>query len=226
MRTYFVTSSGTEIGKTFVTCELVRQMRGRGDPVRALKPVVSGVTADSFAESDTAKLMEAMDIVPDIDLADAVSRWRFQAALSPDMAALREGRSIPFNELVDHCLHVRAETPGTLMIEGVGGVMVPLGDGRIVLDWMEALKEHIELTPILIVGSYLGTISHTLTALLALRRHDMPPRTIIVSESEESPVPLEETVEAIRSHSGGIAVHGLPRLAPGQSAPIMLSWLE
>ncbi|MBV1886616.1 MAG: dethiobiotin synthase, partial [Parvibaculaceae bacterium] len=103
MKTIFVTASGTEIGKTFVATTLVRQLRAQGLKVRALKPVVSDVTAQNFAESDTALMIAALGETPDAKTIDAVSPWRFEPALSPDMAAKREGRSIDFEELIRFC---------------------------------------------------------------------------------------------------------------------------
>jgi len=80
-----------------------------------------------------------------------------------------------------------------LLIEGVGGVMVPLDDTRTVLDWIAALR----VPAILIAGSYLGTISHTLTAFDVLRRREIVVRAIVVNESEGSTVPLDDTVKSI-----------------------------
>ena len=89
--------------------------------------------------------------------------------------------------------------------------MVPLDEQRTILDVMMALQ----LPLILVVGSYLGTISHTLTALDALFRRDMSVLAIIVSETPGSPVPLDETVDAIARFAEPVI--GLPRqqLEPG-----------
>jgi dethiobiotin synthetase len=195
MTTVFVTSSGTDIGKTYVSAMLVRQLRAAGKVVRALKPVVSGFDEASFAASDTAMLMKALGEPAVYENSARISRWRYRAALSPDMAAAREGQSIDFVALVNHCLDA-ASGDETLVVEGVGGLMVPLDARHTVLDWMLELKR-LQMQPLLVVGSYLGTISHTLTALDVMRRNGLAPRAIIVSESPESPVPLAETVETI-----------------------------
>src|SRR3546814_15146579 len=80
------------------------------------------------------------------------------------MAAAREGRTVPFDDLVDHCRDRLAAAAGPLLIEGVGGAMVPLDECHKVLDWMAALA----LPALLVSGTYLGAISHTLPALAAL----------------------------------------------------------
>lgn len=208
MSIIFVTSSGTDIGKTYVSALLLRQLRARGLPARALKPVVSGLDEATFAASDPAALLAAMGEPVIYENADMVSRWRFRAPLSPDMAARREGEEIDFGELVAHC-RARAAIHDPLLIEGVGGLMVPLDARHTVLDWMIVLKD-TGLAPLLVVGSYLGTISHTLTALDVMRRNGLEPRAIVVSESPASPVPLDETVETITRFAQLNAV-ALPR---------------
>jgi len=205
----FVTSSGTDIGKTYVSALLVRQLRARGLAVRALKPIVSGFDETTFAASDPAALLAALGEAVAHENADLVSRWRFKAPLSPDMAAAREGATIDFAELVGHC-RARAALHDPIVIEGVGGLMVPLDERHTVLDWMRALAD-VPIAPLLVVGSYLGSISHTLTTLDVMVRNDLAPRAIVVSESLSAPVPLEETVETLSRFAGATPVVALPR---------------
>lgn len=201
----FVTSSGTEIGKTYVSAMLTRELKAR-----AIKPLVSGIDEETFAESDPAALLAAMGEEVSYVNAGLVSRWRFKAALSPDMAAKREGRGIDFGELVDECVSA-AKKHDPLVIEGVGGLMVPLDGAHTVLDWMKALDAETGLASILVVGAYLGTISHTLTTLAVMRAEGLTPRVIVVSEKEPGPVPAEETAETIARFSGGVPVRIVPR---------------
>lgn len=211
MTAIFVTSSGTEIGKTWVSAMLTRELK-----VRAIKPLVSGFDETTFPESDPAMLLAAMGEEVVFENAGRVSRWRFKAALSPDMAAKREGRTIDFDALVAECVDAAAKHD-PLVIEGVGGLMVPLDDNHTVLDWMKALDARIGLAPLLVVGAYLGTISHTLTALAVMRAENLLPRAIVVSEAAPGPVPVEETAETIARFSGGVPVRVLPR---GATVPL------
>lgn len=175
----------------------------QGRPARALKPVISGWedAPAAIAESDTGQLLAAQGIEATADAIDACSPFRFKAPLSPDMAAAREGLEIDFDKLVGLCRQEIENTPKdtALFIEGVGGVMVPLTRDKTVLDWMAALG----LPVLLVVGSYLGTISHTLTAAMALRSRHIPIRAIVISESEDSPVPCAETAEVLKRHLAG-----------------------
>lgn len=217
MTAIFVTSSGTDIGKTYVSALLIRQLRARGAPVRAIKPIVSGLDEESFAASDPAALLAALGEPVEYENAEDISRWRFRAALSPDMAAAREGAAIDFNELVNHC-KARQALHDPLLIEGVGGLMVPLDGKHTVLDWMLALEN---ISPLLVVGSYLGTISHTLTTLDVMNRNGLTPRAIVVSESLSAPVPLEETVETIARFTD-VKVIALPRNGEPDLASLFL----
>ena len=163
MSTVFVTASGTEIGKTFVACALIHQLRRGGRSVSALKPVATGISPETVSDSDSALLLQALGVPAADDAVAAITPWRFPEPLSPDMAAARAHASIPFDELVAFCQADRG-TDVTL-IEGIGGVMVPLDRRHTVLDWIAALGA----PALLVTGSYLGTLSHTLTAVGMLR---------------------------------------------------------
>jgi dethiobiotin synthetase len=89
--------------------------------------------------------------------------------------------------------------------------MVPLDERHTVLDWMKALKAETDIAPLLVVGAYLGTISHTLTSLAVMRAENIAPRAIVVSEKEPGPVPVEETAETIARFAGRIPVRVAPR---------------
>ncbi|HEY9345369.1 MAG TPA: dethiobiotin synthase, partial [Inquilinus sp.] len=94
-----------------------------------------------------------------------------------------------------------------LLIEGVGGAMVPLTDHETVLDWIAALRVPV----LLVAGSYLGTISHTLTTLGVLRTAGLDVRAIVLNETLGSTVPLEETRETVSRFADDISVLALAR---------------
>ncbi len=210
----FVTATGTSVGKTYLTCALVRALRAAGRPVQALKPVASGIDPTAPQGSDTALLLEALGLPLTACTMDSVTPWRFQAPLAPNMAARREGRRLDLGEVVAFCrgalTAVGAET--WTVIEGVGGVMAPVDDHHTVLDWMAALDPRA----VLVAGSYVGTISHTLTALDALRRRGLDPTAIVISESGTGDEPaLEETLGTLTQFARGVPLLALPRIGAG-----------
>jgi dethiobiotin synthetase len=207
MTAYFVTATGTDIGKSFVCAGLIRALRRQGRAVDALKPVISGFDPQAAATSDTGILLDALGRPLSPGAIDRVSPWRFAAPLSPDMAAAREGRTIDFDALVTYCADRTAAHDGVLLIEGVGGVMVPLDGRHTVLDWMAALG----LPGLLVCGSYLGSLSHTLTALEVLNRRGIAVRAVIVNETPGSTVDLMDTAQTVRRFAETIEVVALPR---------------
>lgn len=220
MSAMFVTASGTDVGKTFVMRLLIEQLRKSGTDVDALKPVVTGFDENDAAASDSGLLLAALGRPVDRANLDQISPWRFEAPLSPDMAAAREQRVVPFPALIDFCRG--AISGGATLIECIGGVLVPLDHKHTVADWIAALD-----TPaVLVTGSYLGAISHTLTALEALGSREIPVRGIIVSESENQPVAAAETALSIERFSDGLPVVVLPRLGDPADAPDLLTTLS
>ncbi|MBX9932214.1 MAG: dethiobiotin synthase [Methylobacterium sp.] len=197
-RAVFVAGAGTEIGKTYVTAALTRRLSEQGRDVIALKPLASGVPPlddPAFIESDTAILLAAQDLAVTSETVEACSPWRFSAALAPDLSAAREGRVLRLDDLVAWCRHRMAEAPdGTIvLIEGVGGLMSPVTDGETGLDWLKAL----DIPALLVTGSYLGAISHTLTAVETMRHHGVPLVGVVLCESLGAPTPPEMVAAAI-----------------------------
>jgi dethiobiotin synthetase len=208
MSACFVTATGTDIGKTFVTRGLIRALRARGRAVAALKPIISGFEPAEAAGSDSGLLLASLGRAATLEAIAEISPWRFAAPLSPDMAAARENRTLDYSALVDYCRAAVAANRDCLMIEGVGGIMSPVDRLHTMLDWMGAL----ELPLILVAGSYLGTISHTLTALDVLARRGLVVAAVVVSESAGSLVRLDETRDAIARFAPQVDVVAVPRL--------------
>jgi dethiobiotin synthetase len=208
----FITGTGTDVGKTYVTASLIRHLRQLGRTVEALKPVVSGFDPAMPASSDPGMLLKALGLSITPQDIERISPWRYRDPVSPDLAAKREGQTIDVDGVIAYCRTAIDQRRDILLIEGVGGIMVPLDDQRTVLDLMIALQ----LPLILVAGSYLGTISHTLTALDALFRRNLKVIATIVSESSNSTVPLADTVAAIARFADPVI--GLPRQRYGRTS--------
>ena len=209
MSAYFITGTGTDVGKSFVATGLVRQFHAVGEPVWALKPVVSGFDVAKARASDPGVLLDAIGHATSLDCIARIAPWRFAAPLSPDMAAAREGKEIEFDALVAFCREAVEGHRGTLLIEGVGGVMVPLDARHTVLDWIAALG----IPAILVAGSYLGTLSHTLTAADAMTRAGVAIAALVVNDSGDGAVPMADTVASLSRFLPGTAIATIPRVA-------------
>ena len=209
MAALFVTGTGTDIGKTFISAGLIRHLRAAAHPVHALKPVLSGFTAETAAGSDAAVLLDALGI-PSSDAAiAAIAPWRYAAPFAPNMAARAEGRFLDVDAVIAFCRReIAAHAAGTLIVEGVGGVMVPLDDHRTVLDWIAQLA----IPTLLVGGSYLGAISHTLTCIDVMVGRGVPPAAVLVNESANG-IELRATVETIAAFARDVPVVALSRAA-------------
>lgn len=207
MSAIFITATGTDIGKTFVAAGLIRHWRAADRTVDALKPVVTGFDPANAATSDPGLLLAALGRpITSIEI-ERIAPWRFTAPLSPDMAARRENRAIDFDALLAFSRGALASAKDMLLIEGIGGVMVPLDDSRTALDWMAALNTPV----VLVTGSYLGSLSHTLTSLDALRHRDLVTKALVVNETPGSTVPMADTVTTLKRFAASTPVVALPR---------------
>ncbi len=212
MSPLFITATGTDIGKTFVTAGLIHALHQHGRKVTVLKPIATGFDAENFAASDAALLLKACGRNVDLDAIAAISPWRFAAPLSPDMVAAEEGRTIDVSAVHRFCAEAIAEAEDVLLIEGIGGLMVPLDAQSTVCDLIAALK----IPTILIAGTYLGSLSHTLTALEVAQKRDLHIAALVLNETKNSSVTMEATRESL-SHFWKGPVVTIPHNAPDAS---------
>ena len=213
MRALFVSGAHTDVGKTWAACALLRAARAKGLSVAALKPAVSGIDPGDWSDSDPGRLLDAMGReLTDVAL-DEIAPLRFAAPLSPPMAARLKGVDLRISRLVAFCRAGLAASDADLMlVEGAGGVMSPMAEDGTCLDLMMALG----LPAVLVGGSYLGAISHTLTALETLRARGVAVDAVIVSQSADPDAPdFIQTVESVARFAGEVRVVAAAR---GESA--------
>lgn len=207
MKKFFITATGTEIGKTFITTKACHELLTTGKKVMALKPVISGYDKND-TKSDTSLILQALNLENNDDNIGMISPYRFTAPLSPNMAAEKEGKSINFLELVNYIKNFEEKDFNFLLAEGAGGVMVPINNSFTTLDLIEKLSWEV----VLVTGSYLGSISHTLTAAYALYSRNIKLGCVIINESTKSIVPLNETASTIRNFlKEDVLIKTLPR---------------
>lgn len=213
MTALFVTGIGTEIGKTFLSAALLHAWRRQGLCPGVAKPVLSGFDASAWQGCDTAILLRAAGQRVSLDAVRQATPLLFKAALAPDMAAAREGQRLTRDAVLAACRVALASPARPFLLEGAGGVMSPIAEDATVLDIMAALG----LPALLVGGSYLGAISHALTALGMLRAHGVPVLALALSESEAS-IGLAETMAAIARFAPEVPIFAVPRLASPAAA--------
>ncbi len=193
----FVTGAGTDIGKTYVSTVLLRQMQRHGRSLIPYKPVLSGFDPHRAEASDIGQLLRAANLPCDSVHLAMHAPWRFAAPLAPDQAARQEGRTLHFHEITQHLIAARARCQAPLLVEGAGGILSPLT--------MDATNRDLALAlnlPVLCVtGSYLGAISHGLCTLEVLKAAGLRVALTVICESADSHVSLEETRKALQRFS-------------------------
>ncbi|MEX0297917.1 MAG: dethiobiotin synthase [Kordiimonas sp.] len=224
MNGLFITATGTEIGKTFVTAALCYQLKAAGRSVEAIKPLISGVEDNTMDGTDTAIIAEALGKDLNTETLNAISPFRYRAPLAPSMAAKLEGKTLDYGALLQFCHDAMARSP-LCLVEGVGGSFVPLTDDKLVANWIDDLG----LSSIVVAGSYLGTLSHITATLDAMYARNLPVKALIISESAGEDHPnFESTVEQATTWTD-IPVISIPRLegrAAWQHAPDLTSLID
>ena len=207
MQAYFITGTGPAIGKTFLSCALLRHWHGAGLKVGAYMSVLTGFDPAQPEQSDAGLMLTAMGEKVDLAGLDRVAPWRYQAARAPNVAAAMEGKVIDYRDIVASSRAFLRGDYDVALIEGLAGVMAPLTEDRTMLDWIVDVR----LPVILVTGSYLGTLSHSLTALQVLTDRGVPVRLIIMDETPGSSVPLAENAVNLARRWREAPVRGLLR---------------
>jgi dethiobiotin synthetase len=182
MRGLFVTGTDTGVGKTEVSCALVANARAAGVDAVAMKPAQSGVAPGEPTDAD--RLREAAGGVEPLEV---VCPYSFAAPLAPAVAARLEGRTISFGEIVDRA-RALAGRHEAVLVEGAGGLIVPLTDAHTYADLALALG-----LPVLVVArAGLGTVNHTALTVEALRARGLALAGIVLNracDADDASVP-------------------------------------
>jgi dethiobiotin synthetase len=173
---YFITGSDTDVGKTYIACEIVRQMRRRGLEVAARKPAESGCRESDSGElltHDAAALRAANDNRESIE---RISPYRYRAALAPHRAARLENRRIELQALIDAC--ERDHPAQRLVVEGAGGFFSPLAENGLNSDLASALQ----LPVIVVVDDRVGAVNQALMTLQAVASRHLNAAAIVLNQ--------------------------------------------
>lgn len=210
MRGLFVTATDTGVGKTEVSVALVAGWRARGLDVGGMKPAQSG--GGSEAESDAGRIHAASG---GGDPPELVCPYSFAAPLAPAVAARLEGRSVSFDHVLG-CARELSRRHAAVLVEGSGGLLVPLTETRTYLDLAWALG-----MPVLVVArAGLGTVNHTALTCETLRVRGLEVRGVVLNRPTADADPSEPyNAGEIERLTGVRVLASLPHLAdPGERA--------
>lgn len=216
-----VVGTDTGVGKTVITAGLVGRLREEGVDARAVKPVQTG-----FPPDDDAAFVRRACESPNGEPASgdgngtrdaAVCLRRLEPPLAPAVAADRENAALSYDAILSDCREALAAAP-VGVLEGIGGLRVPLADDREVVD----LVADLDLPVLLVARAGLGTLNHTALSVEALGRRDIRVEGIVLNEFEGASV-AERTNPGVLEGMTDLPVYTTPRIDPGDpSAAISL----
>ena len=183
---YFITGTDTGIGKTYVSCLLIRSLRKAGFDTVGIKPICCG-------DRDDAKALQAA-AADDLDLDDVNPVWfRFPAA--PYAASIVENRLPDLDQIRDRYARIRASRR-SLIVEGVGGWLVPITRDYFVAD----LAADLALPVVVVAANRLGMLNHTLLTVQSIQARGLPCAGVILNNLTSDPDPVAATNRSLLEH--------------------------
>lgn len=173
MRGVLVTATDTGVGKTEVACALLREARARGLDAIGMKPAQSGVSAPEPSDAD--RLWEASGRAEPVE---AICPYSFRAPLAPALAARLEGREVSLQNVVA-AVGALASRHEAVVVEGAGGLLVPLTERETYADLARALG----LPVVVVARAGLGTVNHTALTVEALRSRGLAILAIVLNRT-------------------------------------------
>lgn len=206
-RGFFVSGTDTGVGKTVAACALVRGLRARGLDLGVMKPIETGVGAAGPLDAQALREAAGVD-----DPLDEICPQQFSLPAAPNVAAAAEGREVDL-DLLSQCFAQLAGRHALMVVEGAGGLLVPIADACDMGD----LAGQLGLPVIVVARMGLGTINHTLLTLRELDRRGLALAGVVLCEADGPlPEPERANLEHLRAQLGRLLVGEIGRLGPGE----------
>lgn len=207
-RFLFVTGTDTDVGKTTVARALLAVWRARGLRVLPLKPIETGC-GDSMVAADAAALALAAGSDP-----ATTCLLRYPLPLSPEAAARATGAAIDPKALVAGCLAAcRAASAEHVLVEGAGGLLVPIAPGYTMADLAVDLQARV----LLVSRTRLGMLNHCLLSIAECRRRGLPVIGVVLNRTDATRGPEDADNPALLRAHGRVEVLGPLPLVPTAS---------
>lgn len=189
---FFVTGTDTGVGKTFVTCALLRGAAAGGLRAVGMKPVAAGAEPvnGQWLNEDTAQLMTAGNLAAPLEL---VTQYCLRAPIAPHLAAREEGVEIDFGIIASALARLRGGAD-RVFVEGAGGLLVPLDGQRDYAD----LARTLNLPVILVVGMRLGCINHALLSVAVMRSRSLRLAGWVANRIDPAMLRFEDNLQTLR----------------------------
>ena len=211
---WFVAGTDTEIGKTFITCALLHAFAAQGIRAAGMKPIAAGTDSEGRNE-DVEQLLAAMPVKPAREL---VNPYLFAPAIAPHIAAAEVARKIEIGPIRAAFDTLRTQADAVL-VEGVGGFLVPLGQDYDAAD----LARDLSLPVILVVGMRLGCINHALLTRDAITARGLHIAGWVANCIDPNMNRQAENIEALKARLPAPLLGIIPPGSTPQSAAQLLT---
>ena len=216
-RGFFVTGTDTGVGKTRVAVALIHALRARGLRVAAMKPVAAGANPGELNQ-DVVALMQAANV--HAELAD-VNPYSFPEPVAPHIAAAIHGVRIDPERIAAAYARL-ARAADTVVVEGAGGLLVPLNESADVLD----LPRMLALPTVLVVGLRLGCINHARLSFEAIRLRGLLWAGWVGNHIAPEMAAQEDNLAALKTWLPDPCLGVQPYLPESGAYSIATSWLD
>ena len=190
---YFITGSDTDVGKTYVACELIRQLRNLDIKLETRKPVESGCCIGESGELIPVDALELQAANNKLENIERIIAYRFKAALAPPRAAALEGCQLKIADLLNACSLDNSDH--LLMVEGAGGFYSPLAQDGLNAD----LASLLQLAVIIVVNDRIGAVNQALMTIQAVESRHLNIAAIIMNQVNEDIENSMDNSEDLRS---------------------------
>lgn len=200
----FVTGTDTDVGKTIIASGIAAVLKERQIDVGVFKPLLSGISRENPA-SDTSLLKQFSQTSLSYD---EITPFAFKEPLAPYVAAKLEGKSVRMEDVLSHWEKIK-EKHEFFIVEGAGGISVPLGEQFLVIDLIKALN-----LPILIVARpNLGTVNHIFLTVQYAKSLGLTVAGVVLNGMSEQPGLAENTNPELIEEVCGVPILGItPKL--------------
>lgn len=195
-KAFFVTGTDTEVGKTHVSCLLLKQYAAQGLKVIGMKPIAAGceLVNGEWGNEDVQKLIAASNVTAPLDL---INPYRFKDPIAPHLAAEKVGVTIEIETIVSAFKQLQTMAD-VVIVEGAGGFLVPLNTKANMADLAIALG----LPTILVVGLRLGCINHSLLTVEAIKARGLALHGWVANHIDVEMEVQKENIQTIAKQLG------------------------
>ncbi|WP_100182145.1 dethiobiotin synthase [Candidatus Nitrosotenuis aquarius] len=208
MKSIFITGADTGIGKTVFTCALTSTLKSSGVDVGVMKPFATGIPQKNGFKSEDVELLVHHSGVNDPE--SLINPYFFPIPTSPYRAAKKLGKTIDVDLVLSSYEKLQANHD-VVLVEGIGGILVPILRDYFVAD----LIKDLNLDVLMVTGTKMGSVNHTLLALNLCKKYGINVLGLIINQTDTEGYVMQELEEDLVSLSGIDVICKIPNIQNG-----------